>query len=149
MMLIKVCRIMRLLGVSLVCALLVHSAAAQAQDKRGSIRSAEALLRNLKSAGLTPIGIRIEPVQPNDIATSLSNNRHALMSPPPAYIGSAMTDVRLPASAPKRFSLPGVSKDHFFAHTRIRPTDWQHLDLPRVDASELQKARRPSVVVPE
>jgi hypothetical protein len=147
MMFVEMCRIMRLLGVALVGALLVHPAAAQ--EKTGSIQSAEAVAKDLKPGGLTQTGVRIQPVQPNDLARWLSKNQHAMMSPPPARIVSSLADASLPASSPKRFSLRGIFKADFLAPTRVRPTDWQHLNLPRVNASELQNDKRPKVALPE
>lgn len=147
MMFAEMCRIMRLLGVALVGALLVHSAAAQ--ETTGSIQSAEALAKDLKPGGLTQTGVRIQPVQPNDLARSLSKNQHGMMSPPPARIVSSLADASLPASSPKRFSLQGISKADFLAPTRVRPTNWQHLNLPRVNPSELQNDKRPNVALPD
>ena len=141
------CRITRLLGIVLAGALLVHSAAAQ--QTTGSIQSAKALAKGLKPAGSTQTGVRIRPVQPNGLARSLSKNQHAMMSPPPAYIVSSLADASLPASSPKRFSLQGIAKADFLAPTRVRPTDWQHLNLPRVNASELQNDKHPNVSLPE
>lgn len=140
-------RITRLLVIAVFGALLISSAAAQ--EKTGSIQSAEALAKDLKTAGLTQTGVRIQPIQPNDLARSLSKNQHAMMSPPPPRIVSSLVDASLPASSPKRFSLRGISKADFLAPTRVRPTDWQHLKLPRVNASELQNDKRPKVALPE
>jgi hypothetical protein len=144
MMSVEMSRMMRLLGVALIGALLGHSAAAQ--EKTGSIESAEALAKDLKPVGLTQAGVRIQPVQPNNLARSLSKNQHAMMSPPPPRIVSSLVDANLPPSSPKRFSLRGISKGDFLAPTRVRPTDWQHLNLPSVNGSELQNDKDPNVV---
>lgn len=146
-MFFEMCRITRLLGVVLVGALLVHSAVAQ--EKTGSIQSAEALAKDLKPAGITQNNVRIQPVQPNDLVRTLSKNQHAMMSPPPAHIASSLADASLPASSPKRFSLQGIAKADFLAPTRVRPTDWQHLNLPSVNASELRNDKHPNVSLPE
>lgn len=140
-------RITCLLVIAVFGALLIHSAAAQ--EKTGSIQSAEALAKDLKPGGLTQTGVRIQPVQLNDLARSLSKNQHAMMSPPPPRIVSSLADASLPASSPKRFSLRGISNADFLAPTRVRPTDWQHLNLPRVNASELQNDKRPKVALPQ
>jgi hypothetical protein len=142
-------RITLLLVIAVFGALLIHSAAAQ--EKAGSIQSAEALAKDLKPGGLTQTGIRIQPVQPNDLARSLSKNQHAMMSPPPPRIASSLADASLPASSPKRFFLRGISKADFLASTRVRvrPTDWQQLNLPKVNASELQNDKHPKVALPE
>lgn len=146
-MFFETCRITRLLGVALVGALLVHSAVAQ--EKTGSIQSAEAFAKDLKPVGITQNNVRIQPVQPNELVRTLSKNQHAMMSPPPAHIASSLADASLPASSPKRFSLQGIAKADFLAATRVRPTDWQHLNLPRVNASELQNDKHPNVSRPE
>lgn len=143
----EMCRIIRLVVTAVFGALLIHSAAAQ--EKTGSIQSAEALAKNLKPGGLTQTGIHIQPVQPNDLARSLSENQHAMLSPPPLRIVSSLANASLPASSRKRFSLPGISKADFLAPTRVKPTDWQHLNLPKVNASELQNEKRPNVALPE
>jgi hypothetical protein len=135
-------RITCLLVTAVFGALLIHSAAAQ--EKTDSIQSAEALAKDLKPGGLTQTGVRIQPVQLNDLARSLSKNQHAMMSPPPPRIVSSLADASLPASSPKRFSLVD-----FLAPTRVRPTDWQHLNLPRVNASELQNDKHPKVALPQ
>jgi len=144
---VEMCRMMRLPVVALIGALLVHSAAAQ--EKTGSIQSAEALAKDLKPIELTQAGVRIQPVQPNDLARSLAKDRRAIMSPPRPDIVSPLAQASLPPNSPKKFSLRGISKANFLAPTKVRPADWQHLDLPRVNASELQNGKRPNVALPE
>jgi hypothetical protein len=147
MMSVEMFRMMRVLGVALIGALLVHSA--PAQEKAGSIQSAEGLAKDLKPVGLHQNGVRIQPVQPNDLARSLSKNQHAMMSLPPAHIVSSLAQASLPPNSPKRFSLRGLSKANFLAPGKVRPADWRHLNLPRVNASELQNDKRPNVALPE
>ena len=147
MMFVEMCRMMRLPAVALIGALLVHSAAAQ--EKTGSIQSAEALAKDLKPVELTQTGIRIQPVQPNDLARSLSKDQRAIMSPPRPDIVSSLAEAKLPPNSPKKFSLRGISKANFLAPTKVQPADWQHLNLPKVNASELQNEKRPSVALPE
>ena len=145
---VEMCRVMRLLGVALIGALLLVNSAA-AQEKTGSIQSAEALAKDLKPAALTQTGVRIQAVQPSDLGRWLSKNQHAMMSPPPIRIVSSLGEGSLPSSSPKRFSLPGISKASFLAPTRVRPTDWQRLKLPKVNASGLQNDKHPNVSLPE
>jgi len=147
MMSVEMFRMMRVLGVALIGALLVHSA--PAQEKAGSIQSAEALAKDLKPAALTQTGVVIQPVQPSDLGRWLSKNQHAMMSPPPTRILSSFAESSLPSSSPKRFSLPGISKASFLTPTRVRPTDWQNFKLPKVNASELQNDKHPNVSLPE
>lgn len=147
MMFIEMCRVMRLLGLALIGALLAHCAAAQ--EKTGSVQSAEALVKDLRPAALTQTGVRIRPVQPSDLGRWLSKNQHAMMSPPPTRIVSSLAESSLPSGSPKRFSLPGISKASFLTPTRVRPTDWQKFKLPKVNASELQNDKHPNVSMPE
>jgi hypothetical protein len=143
----EMCRITRWLVIAVFGTLLIHSAAAQ--QKTGSVQSAEAVAKNLKPGGVAQTGVRIQPVQLSDLARSLSKNEHAMMSPPPPRIVSSLEEASLPASSPKRFSLRGLSKVDFLAPTRVRPTDWQHSNWPKLNASELQNDKRPNVVLPE
>jgi hypothetical protein len=146
-MFIEICRIRRFFGVALVGALLVHSAAAQ--KKTGSIQSAEALAKDLKPGALAQTGVRIKPVQPNDLIRSLSKNQHAMMSSPPPGIVSSLTHAILPANSPKKFSLLGFSEANILAPTKVRLTDWQHRNFPKVNASELRNDKRHNVALPE
>lgn len=147
MMLLEMCRVRHLFGLALVGAVMIHSAAAQ--EKTGSIQSAESLAKDLRPAALTQTDLRIQPVQPNDLVRSLSKNWHAMMSPPPASIFSSIAEASLPSSSPKRFSLPGISKLNFLAPTRVRQTDWQQLNLPKVNPSELRNDKHPNLALPE
>jgi hypothetical protein len=140
-------RITRLLVVAVFGALLVHSVAAQ--ESSAIAQSAVPLAKNVKPSGLGHTDAQLTAFQSSPLVRSLAMNQHALMSEPPPGIALTLANANLPATSPKRFSLPGVSTTNFLAPTTVQPAAWKYFTTPGANASELRSEKHPSLADPE
>lgn len=136
-------RIVRLLIVTLLSALLVHSATAQQTSTR--VQPTDSLATKLEASGLAQTDVRISPFQPNRLARKLANNHHAFMAAPPQNIASSLENANLPSTSPKRFSLPAVSGGNFLSPTTVQPAAWKYFSTHAANVSELRNNKHPNI----